>query len=103
MRLHDEPSRDWKNIFQLWKENGERLPFIVARNSWDAASGSYLVVERIEIKNGPTVPPGALALPRQEAERTAGEDQGRRHLCLDASYAGRSCIPQGVIASSAST
>jgi hypothetical protein len=28
-------------------------PFIVARNSWNAASGSYLVVERIEIKKWP--------------------------------------------------
>ncbi len=53
MRMHDEPNRDWKNIFQLWRENGERLLFIVARNSWEVASGSYLVVERIEIKKWP--------------------------------------------------
>ena len=25
MRLHDDAHREWKNIFQLWRENGERL------------------------------------------------------------------------------
>lgn len=53
MRMHDEPNRNWKNIFQLWRENGERLPFIVARNSWETAGGSYLVVQRVEIKTWP--------------------------------------------------
>src|SRR4051812_199992 len=53
MRLHDEPNREWRNIFQLWRENGERFPFVVARNSWDVAGGSYLVVEHLEIKKWP--------------------------------------------------
>lgn len=37
----NEPGTDWKNIFQLWRENGERLPFIVAKSTWSAAAGHY--------------------------------------------------------------
>lgn len=36
MRLQTEPDTDWKNIFQLWHENGEVLPFKVAKSSWSA-------------------------------------------------------------------
>jgi hypothetical protein len=43
MRLHTEPQTDWKNIFQLWKENGEKLPFNVAKSTWSADAGHYLV------------------------------------------------------------
>lgn len=53
MRYHMEPDADWKNIFQLWKENGERLPFKVAKSTWSAEAGHYLVVERVEIKKWP--------------------------------------------------
>lgn len=53
MRLHTEPSTDWKNIFQLWEENGQRVPFTVAKSSWSAEKGHYLVVEEIRIKKWP--------------------------------------------------
>lgn len=41
-----------KNIFQLWKENDEKLPFKVIRNSWDE-NKHYAVIERIEIGKWP--------------------------------------------------
>lgn len=53
MRLDSEPHTDWKNIFQLWRENGEVLPFKVAKSSWSAEAGHYLIVERVEIKTWP--------------------------------------------------
>lgn len=53
MRLHSEPDTDWKNIFLLWRENGEILPFKVAKRSWSAEAGHYLIVERVEIKKWP--------------------------------------------------
>ena len=53
MRFHTEPETDWKNIFQLWKENGERLPFKVAKSTWSAAKGHYLIVEKVEVKKWP--------------------------------------------------
>jgi len=53
MRFHTEPGTEWKNIFQLWRENGETLPFKVAKSTWSAEVGHYLVVERIEIKSSP--------------------------------------------------
>lgn len=39
------------NIFELWKTNGEVLPFAVRRDSW--ATTTHVVVERIEIKKWP--------------------------------------------------
>lgn len=53
MRLHTEPDTDRKNIFQLWRDNGEVLPFKVAKSSWSTEAGHYLIVERIEIKTWP--------------------------------------------------
>ena len=53
MRLHTEPSTEWKNIFQLWRHNGEVLPFRVVRSSWSADAPHFLVVEEIEIRNWP--------------------------------------------------
>jgi hypothetical protein len=50
MGLHTEPNTNWHNIFQLWKVNGERLPFPVVKNSWSATPGHYLLVEKVEIK-----------------------------------------------------
>jgi hypothetical protein len=47
MRLHTEPDTDWKNIFQLWQEKGEVLPLKVAKSSWSAEAGHYLIVERV--------------------------------------------------------
>jgi hypothetical protein len=41
-----------KNVFQLWKECGERLPFKVIRWSWNPATSAFLV-ERIEIGKWP--------------------------------------------------
>lgn len=52
-RIETQPDTDWKNIFQLWDENGRRLPFKVAKQTWSAEAGHYLVVERIEIGNWP--------------------------------------------------
>ena len=50
MRLHTEPDTDRKNIFQLWRENGEAVPFKVAKSSWSAEAGHFLIVERVEVK-----------------------------------------------------
>lgn len=43
---------DKKNIFELWKENGEKLPFKVILDSWNE-DRHYAVIEKIEIKNWP--------------------------------------------------
>ncbi|MDD2753429.1 MAG: hypothetical protein PHT44_02380 [Candidatus Portnoybacteria bacterium] len=43
---------DKKNIFELWRENGEKISFIVILDSWNEAK-HYAVVEKIEIKNWP--------------------------------------------------
>lgn len=43
---------DDRNIFQLWRENGEKLPMRVILDSWDE-NKHYAVVDRIEIKNWP--------------------------------------------------
>jgi hypothetical protein len=53
MRFHTEPDTEWKNIFQLWQENGGQLPFTVAKSTWSAEAGHYLVVEKIDIKKWP--------------------------------------------------
>ncbi|WSH75811.1 hypothetical protein U8Q02_34065 (plasmid) [Rhizobium leguminosarum] len=53
MRLHTEPDTEWKNIFQLWRESGEVLPLKVAKSSWSAEAGHFLIVENIEIKTWP--------------------------------------------------
>lgn len=41
-----------KNIFQLWKENGELLPFKVIRWTWNPAVSAYLV-EQVDIGKWP--------------------------------------------------
>ena len=41
-----------KNVFQLWKEGGEKLPFKVIRWTWNPATSTFLV-ERIEIGKWP--------------------------------------------------
>lgn len=46
-----DPACD-KNVFQLWREGGEKLPFKVIRWSWNPTKTVFLV-ERIEIKNWP--------------------------------------------------
>lgn len=43
---------DKKNIFQLWKDNNEKLPFNAIIDSWDE-SKHYVVVEDIEISSWP--------------------------------------------------
>lgn len=53
MRLHTEPDTDWKNIFQLWRENGEAVPFKVAKSTWSADAGHFLIVERVEVTKWP--------------------------------------------------
>ena len=40
-----------KNIFQIWKELGEKVPFGVRRDNW--SNEYYTVVEKIEIKRWP--------------------------------------------------
>jgi hypothetical protein len=40
-----------KNIFQIWRETGENVPFAVRRDNW--AEHFYTVVEKIEIKKWP--------------------------------------------------
>jgi len=42
-----------KNIFEIWKENGEKLPFKVIRNSWDENKGHFALVKKIEIGKWP--------------------------------------------------
>jgi len=41
-----------KNVFQLWKEAGEKLPLKVIRWTWNPAT-SYFLVERVEIGKWP--------------------------------------------------
>ena len=41
-----------KNVFQLWKEGGEKLPFKVIRWTWHPATSAFLV-ERIEVRKWP--------------------------------------------------
>lgn len=41
------------NLFQLWRENGERLPFRAALDSWSEQKGHYVLVEKIEVKIWP--------------------------------------------------
>ena len=40
-----------KNIFQIWKENGEKIPFAVRRRNW--SNRYYTVVMAINIKKWP--------------------------------------------------
>jgi hypothetical protein len=53
MRIHTEPETEWKNIFQLWRDAGERVPFRVVRNSWSATRSHVLIVERVELDKWP--------------------------------------------------
>lgn len=56
----------YKNIFQIWRDNGEKLPIKVRRCNWSSAF--YTVVERIEIGNWPYGK--AYGYPTIEGERT---------------------------------
>ena len=40
-----------KNIFEIWKDNGEKLPFAVRRDNWSSEYAS--IVEEIEIRKWP--------------------------------------------------
>lgn len=44
---------DRKNIFELWRENDEVLPFKVKRTHWSDSVEQYYLVERIEVKKWP--------------------------------------------------
>jgi hypothetical protein len=46
-----DPSCD-KNVFQIWRDGGEKLPFKVIRWTWDPAYSAFLV-ERIEVGKWP--------------------------------------------------
>jgi hypothetical protein len=39
------------NVFQIWRESGERVPFAVRRDSWNPES--FFIVTSIEIKKFP--------------------------------------------------
>jgi len=41
-----------KNIFELWKENGEKLPFRIRRDNW-LMPDVFILVEKVEIKKWP--------------------------------------------------
>ena len=41
-----------KNVFELWKENGERLPFRIKRDNW-VNPMVFILVEKITITNYP--------------------------------------------------
>lgn len=41
-----------KNIFELWKESGEKLPFAAVIDSWDPVE-HFVVVEEVLIKKWP--------------------------------------------------
>jgi len=41
-----------KNIFELWKEHGEKLPFKVKRQNWTMLN-VFILVEKIEIRKWP--------------------------------------------------
>jgi hypothetical protein len=45
--------QDKLNIFQIWRENGERLPFKVRKDSWSESLGHFAVIEKIEIGKWP--------------------------------------------------
>jgi hypothetical protein len=53
MEFHTKPATGWTNIFELWRENGERLPFEVVKSTWSPRAGHYLIVEKVEIKKWP--------------------------------------------------
>jgi len=41
-----------KNVFELWKENGEKLPFKIRRTNW-AMPNVFILVEKIIINKYP--------------------------------------------------
>ncbi len=43
---------DKKNIFELWRENGEKVPFKVVLDSWDETK-HYAVIEEVQVGNWP--------------------------------------------------
>ena len=45
-----DPER--KNVFEIWRERGEKLPFKVIRWTWNPSTSAFLV-ERIEIGKWP--------------------------------------------------
>ena len=42
-----------KNLFELWREGGEVLPFKAVLDSWSEEAGHYALIEKIEIKTWP--------------------------------------------------
>jgi len=42
-----------KNIFELWRENGENLPFKVRLDSWSDSLGHYALIEDVKVKKWP--------------------------------------------------
>lgn len=41
-----------KNVFQLWQERGQQLPFKVVRWTWNPSNSAFLV-EKVEVKKWP--------------------------------------------------
>jgi hypothetical protein len=42
-----------QNIFQIWRENGEKLPFKARIDSWSESLGHFALIEKIEIGKWP--------------------------------------------------
>ena len=53
LRYYSKSHTDWRNIFQLWRDNGEQVPFVVVKSTWSAASGHFLIVEEVKVKRWP--------------------------------------------------
>lgn len=42
-----------KNLFEIWKENHQRLPFRAILDSWAEELENYVIVEKIQIDKWP--------------------------------------------------
>lgn len=73
-----------KNIFQIWEENGKKLPFAVSRHNW--SDKYYIVIEKIEIKKFPYG--NAYGFP-------VADDKYSKHYEYDSLWRKRNVIPCG--------
>lgn len=47
------PYNQAHNLFQLWKLNGECLPFKARKETWRVSPSHYMLVEKVEIAKWP--------------------------------------------------